>query len=93
MANRALSDIKRDLDMLEIIKTEETLTREKIELATYISEKSALDFDQSNDLVDMICDVSLPGYRGVAKINRFRTEIRDRLIAKVIRRQEHDPNG
>lgn len=86
MANRALRDVKRDLDMLEIIKVDETLAREKVELAKYVSENSALEFNQSMDLVDMICDVSLAGYRGVSKIDRFRKEIRDKLIAKVIRR-------
>jgi len=92
MLNKSLHDVKRDLAMLEIIKTEETLAREKIELAKYLSQKTKLDFDQSMDLVDMICDVTLAGYRGTSKIDFFRKEIRDRLIAKVIRRQERDQN-
>lgn len=94
MKRNSLTKIKRELSLMESIKVTETLSKEKIDLAKLMEKETRLDFDQAMDLLDMVCDVVLSGYRGIEKLTVFRKEIREPFTSRISEREKNnEPNG
>ena len=62
----------------------EALVKEQIELANLLAEESKLTFTIAFTLIENICKEILPGHQGIAKLNVFRTVIRERLKDEFI---------
>ncbi len=82
--SKSLVTIKRGQAILTSVVVNKALVREQIELAKLLAEESKLDFLQALSMIENICGVILPGYRGVAKLDVFRTVIRNRLKDEFI---------
>ncbi len=82
--SKSLATIKRGQAILTSVVVNEALVREQIELAKLLAEESKLDFPQALSMIENICGVILPGYRGVAKLDVFRTIIRNKLKDEFI---------
>ena len=66
----------------------ETLAKEQIELANLLAEETKHDFNFYFGLIENICKEILPGHQGIAKLNVFRTVIRERLKDEFIGYEE-----
>ena len=86
--SKSFATIKRGQAILTNVVVNETLVREQIELANLLAEESRLDFTQAFSMIENICDVVLPGYQGVEKLNVFRRHIRDRLTEFISTRRK-----
>lgn len=82
--SKSIATIKRGQAILTSVVVNETLVREQIELANLLAEESELTFVQAHSLIENICKEILPGHQGIAKLNVFRTVIRDRLKDEFI---------
>ena len=82
--SKSIDTIKRGQAILTSTVVAEALVKEQIELANLLAEESQLDFTQAFSLIENICKEILPGHQGVAKLNVFRTVIRDRLKNEFI---------
>ena len=86
--SKSFATIKRGQAILTSTVVNEALVREQIELANLLAEESKLTFVQAHSLIENICKEILPGHQGIAKLNVFRTVIRDRLKDEFIGYEE-----
>ena len=88
MPRNSFAQIKREQAMLTSIEVTEEIEIEKIALAELLEQETPLNYDQAENLIDVICNEILPGYRGVEKLFIFRRRIRDRLKDEFIGYEE-----
>ena len=86
--SKSLASIKREQAILTSLDVTETLAQEKIALAELLEQESQLNFDQAENLIEVICKEILPGYQGIEKLTVFRRLIRDRLMDEFIGYEE-----
>ena len=86
--SKSIATIKRGQTILTSTVVNEALVKEQIELANLLAEESKLTFVQAHSLIENICKKILPGHQGIAKLNVFRTVIRDRLKNEFIGYEE-----
>jgi len=86
--SKSFDAIKRGQAILTNTVITEALVKEQIELANLLAEESKLTFVQAHSLIENICKEILPGHQGIAKLNVFRTVIRDTLKDEFIGYEE-----
>ena len=84
MPRKSFASIKRGQAILTNLEVTEEIEQEKIALAELLAEETKRDFKFYFSLIEDICKEILPGHQGVAKLNVFRTVIRDRLKDEFI---------
>lgn len=82
--SKSFATIKRGQAILTNLDVTDEIAREMIELAKLLEQESPLTFDVALGLIESICEVILPGHRGIAKLLIFRTIIRERLKNEFI---------
>ena len=86
--SKSFATIKQGQAILTSTVVAEALVKEQIELANLLAEETKFDFAQAFALIENICKEILPGHQGIAKLNVFRTVIRERLKAEFIDYEE-----